>query len=101
MRTTLRRLGTLWAAALCWLTPSLALAQQFEKVSGAVREELPAARFVAAAYSFIWIAVLLYVVWVASGYAKVRKDLDELKRKIERSSGGSPERSIDRADQRR
>jgi hypothetical protein len=96
----LRRLTVALAAVLCWLAPALALAQQFEKVSGAAREELPAPRFVAAAYGFIWIAVLLYVVWVASGYARVRKDLDDLKRKIDQATDRATEPS-DRADQRR
>jgi len=87
MRMKIRaRVALALAAALTWVAPALALAQQFEKVSGAAREELPAARFVAAAYSFIWIAVVLYVVSIARGLGKVRKDLDELKNKLERSS---------------
>jgi CcmD family protein len=74
------------AGALCCLSPALVSAQEFEKVTGAVREELPAGRFVAAAYGFIWIAVLVYVVSIARGLGKVRKDLGDLKNKLERSA---------------
>jgi hypothetical protein len=73
------------AAALCWLAPAVATAQEFEKVTGAVREELPAGRFVAAAYGFIWIAVLAYVISIARGLGRVRKDLYDLRNKIDRS----------------
>jgi CcmD family protein len=74
------------SAVLCCLAPALAVAQEFEKVTGAVREELPAGRFVAAAYGFIWIAVLAYVISIARGLSKVRKDLGDLKNKIDRAS---------------
>jgi CcmD family protein len=73
------------AGALCWFAPALAAAQEFEKVSGAMREELPAGRFVAAAYGFIWIAVVVYVVSIARGLGRVRKELGDLKSKIDRA----------------
>ncbi len=73
------------AGALCWFAPAFAAAQEFEKVSGAVREELPAGRFVAAAYGFIWIAVVVYVVSIARGLGRVRKELGDLKSKIDRA----------------
>ena len=85
MTRKIRARLALAAAALCWFAPALAAAQEFEKVSGAVREELPAGRFVAAAYGFIWIAVVLYVVSIARGIARLRKDLRELKLKIDRA----------------
>jgi CcmD family protein len=85
MRTKIRALLVVMAGALCWLSPALVSAQEFEKVSGAVREELPAGRFVAAAYGFIWIAVLVYVASIARGLGRVRKDLSELKNKIDRA----------------
>lgn len=85
MRTKLRALYLLLAGALVWLAPALALAQEFEKVSGAAREELPAGRFVAAAYGFIWIALLIYVVSIARGLGRVRGDLAALKKKIGRA----------------
>jgi CcmD family protein len=86
MKRKIRALFVLAAAAVCWLAPALAAAQEFEKVTGAVREELPAGRFVAAAYGFIWIAVLVYVVSIARGLGRVRKDLGDLKNRLERST---------------
>jgi CcmD family protein len=78
--------AALAAAALAWLAPALAGAQQFEKVSGAVREELPAGRFVGAAYGFIWIAVLVYLVSIARRLGRVREELGDLKKKIDRTA---------------
>ena len=73
------------------LAPALAVAQEFQKVSGPLREELPATPFVAAAYGFIWIALLAYVVWLARGLGRVRKDLAELRgRIIEQADRGGP-----------
>jgi CcmD family protein len=85
MRRKIRALLAVAAAALCWLSSALVSAQEFEKVSGAVREELPGGRFVAAAYGFIWIAVLVYVVSIARGLGRVRKDLADLRNKIDRA----------------
>jgi hypothetical protein len=79
------------AFALSALSPALAVAQEFQKVTGPLREELPATPFVAAAYGFIWIALLAYVVWLARGIGGVRKDLAELRRKIaEQADRGAP-----------
>jgi CcmD family protein len=85
MRRKFRALLAVVAGALCCLAPALVSAQEFEKVTGAVREELPAGRFVAAAYGFIWIAVLVYVVSIARGLGKVRKELGDLKNRIDRA----------------
>jgi CcmD family protein len=89
MRTKIRALYLFLAAflagALVWLAPALAAAQEFEKVSGAAREELPAGRFVAAAYGFIWVALLIYVVSIARGLARVRADLGDLKQRLDRA----------------
>jgi len=82
------RLGRAWLlviGALAWLAPALVAAQEFQKVSGPLREELPATPFVAAAYGFIWIAVVLYVVSIARGLGRVREDLGALKKKIDRA----------------
>ena len=93
---TRNRLGRAWLSvigALGWLVlaPALAVAQEFQKVSGPLREELPATPFVAAAYGFIWIALLAYVVLLARGLGRVRKDLAELKAKIsEQADRGGP-----------
>ena len=73
------------------LAPVLAVAQEFQKVNGPLREELPATPFVAAAYGFIWIALLAYVVLLARGIGRVRKDLAELQAKIgEQADRGGP-----------
>ncbi len=88
-----KRALVLVGGALAWLVlaPSLAVAQEFQKVSGPLREELPATPFVAAAYGFIWIALLAYVVWLALGVGRVRKDLAELRaRIIEQADRGGP-----------
>ena len=60
--------------------------QTFVKVEGAPRQEIPSVPFVAAAYGFIWIAVLVYVVSVARGLGRVRGEIDDLRRKL--GSGG-------------
>jgi CcmD family protein len=70
--------------ALMALGPAQALAQQFEKVEGPVRQEIPAIPFVAAAYGIIWLAVLFYVFSVARGLARVDSEIAELKRKVDR-----------------
>ncbi|HEX3901325.1 MAG TPA: CcmD family protein [Polyangia bacterium] len=83
-----RRFARRWfllIGALAWGAPALAVAQEFEKVSGAVREEIPARPLVAAAYGFIWIAILAYVVFVARGLGRVRQDLGDLRAKIDRA----------------
>jgi CcmD family protein len=88
------RWGRAWLLAvgvLAWLAPALAVAQEFQKVSGPLREELPATPFVAAAYGFIWIALLAYVALLARGVGRVRKDLSELRAKIsEQADRGGP-----------
>jgi CcmD family protein len=71
-------------AALLALGPAQALAQQFEKVEGPIRQEIPAVPFVAAAYGIIWLAILFYVFIVARGLARVDGELAELKRQVDR-----------------
>jgi hypothetical protein len=90
------RFGRVWLLAVGTLAslavaPTLAVAQEFQKVSGPLREELPATPFVAAAYGFIWIALLAYVVLLAHGLGRVRKDLAELRGRInEQADRGGP-----------
>ena len=72
-------------AVLAGLLPAVARAQEFVKVEGSPRQEIPAGPFVAAAYAFIWIAVLAYVVVLARGLGRVRKETDELRTKLERA----------------
>ena len=49
------------------------------------QETIPAARLVGIAYGFIWIAILVYVIGVARGLARVRGEMDDLRKKIDRS----------------
>jgi CcmD family protein len=87
-RAWLLAVGALVSLALA---PALAVSQEFQKVNGPLREELPATPFVAAAYGFIWIALLAYVVLLARGLGRVRKDLSELRGKInEQADRGGP-----------
>jgi CcmD family protein len=78
-----RRLRFWLALLAAWAAPGLALAQEFVKVEGAPRQEVPAVPFVAVAYGFIWIAVLVYVFFVARGVRRVRGELSELRRKLD------------------
>jgi len=64
--------------------PALALAQEFEKVTGPLRQEIPAVPFVAAAYGIIWLAILFYVFVIARGLARVDGEIADLKRRVER-----------------
>jgi CcmD family protein len=78
--------AALAAALVAQLAPGLARAQEFVKVTGPPRQEIPASPFVAAAYSVIWILVLGYVVVLARGIARVRKETAELRAKLERAA---------------
>ena len=77
------RLAALAALAAVFLVPTLARAQEFVKVEGKAGEDVPAGPFVGIAYGFIWIAILAYVVFVARGVARVRGEVDELRRKVD------------------
>ena len=70
--------------ALLALGPAQALAQEFEKVTGPLRQEIPAVPFVAAAYGIIWIAILFYVFVIARGLARVDGEIADLKRRVDR-----------------
>jgi CcmD family protein len=63
--------------------PLLALAQEFQKVEGAAKQEVPAGPFVGIAYGFIWVAVLVYVFFVARAIARVQGEIGELRRKVD------------------
>jgi CcmD family protein len=78
-----RALAAFTAAAALTLVPALSFAQEFVKVEGKAGEDVPAGPFVAIAYGFIWIALLAYVVFVARGVARVRGEVDELRRKLD------------------
>jgi CcmD family protein len=70
------------------LSPAVLAAQEFQKVEGRVADEIPAVPFVGYAYGFIWVAVLAYVVYVARGLNRVSSEVDELRRKLDGTSGG-------------
>ena len=82
----MRRLLVFLAALAATLAPALARAQEFVKVEGAPRQEIPAGPFVAAAYSVIWILVLGYLIVLARGIARVRKETAELRAKLDREA---------------
>jgi CcmD family protein len=80
-------LGKKWAAAAVAAIalafgPAAAFAQEFQKVEGLPRQELPAGPFVVAAYGFIWVAVLAYVFVIARGLARVDRELGDIARKL-------------------
>jgi CcmD family protein len=58
----------------------------FVQVEGRVAERIPAGPFLAGAYGFIWVAVLAYVVSVARGLGRVRGEIDELRRRVDRGT---------------
>lgn len=70
--------------------PLVAVAQKFEKVEGKLVEDIPAIPFVAAAYGFIWIAVLGYLVYVARSLGRVSSEVAELRRKLDAPAGKNP-----------
>ncbi len=60
-----------------------AAADEFVKIEGQVRENIPAGPFLAGAYAFIWIAVLVYVVIIARGMARAEGEIAELRKRID------------------
>jgi CcmD family protein len=74
---------TFAAFLAAWMGPQgFALAQEFQKVEGPPRQEVPAVPFVAIAYGIIWVAILTYVLVVARGVGRVNRELAELERKL-------------------
>ncbi len=69
-----------------WLTSSAAFAETVEPTYGQVRETIPAGPFLAGAYAFIWAAVLTYVLFVARRLSGVRREIDDLRRRLERDA---------------
>jgi hypothetical protein len=64
--------------------PAAALAQEAE-APARVRESIPAAPFLAGAYAFMWVAVLIYVALVARRLGRVQSDIDDLRRKMDQN----------------
>lgn len=69
-------MGLLIGGARAW-------AQDFEKVADKPVETIAANPFIAGAYGFIWVAVLFYVVYVARGLGQVKRDIQDLRRKLD------------------
>jgi CcmD family protein len=79
-------------AVAALLPGSAALAQEYVKVENATREHLPAPQFVAGAYGFIWVAILVYVFVVARRLARTRQEIAELRSRVERAAGPAERR---------
>ncbi len=92
-RRLLMALATFAALVATCGAPAIAFAQQFEKVEGLPRQEIPAGPFVAGAYGFIWAAVLAYVFVIARGLARVERDIADLSRKLDSKLGSSRDRA--------
>jgi CcmD family protein len=80
-----QRIRSVLIAVVALLTsPAIAFAQEFEKVKDIPTQNVPAGRFVVIAYSIIWLAILVYVLLVASGIRRVNDQIADLKRKLDR-----------------
>ncbi len=80
-----KRARSVFIAVMALLaTPAVAFAQEFEKVKDLPTQNIPAGKFVVIAYSIIWLAILVYVLIMASGIRRVNAQLDDLKRKLDR-----------------
>ena len=79
------KLRSVLIAVIAFCTaPAIAFAQEFEKVKDIPTQNIPAGKFVVIAYSIIWLAILVYVLIMASGIRWVNAQLDDLKRKLDR-----------------
>jgi len=79
------KLRSVLIAVIAFVTaPAIALGQEFEKVKDMPTQNIPAGKFVVIAYSIIWLAILVYVLIMASGIRRVNAQLDDLKRKLDR-----------------
>ncbi|MES1164468.1 MAG: CcmD family protein [Verrucomicrobiota bacterium] len=91
---TVMRLMTMVAvnvtAAVALAVP--AGAQEFVKVDDGVRDQLPATPFLGAAYGFIWVAMLAYVLMMARRMGRVQNQLQELRSQLERAGGSATAR---------
>ncbi len=85
MHRLLAALAPLAVLVAALVAPAAALAQEFVPVEGQVAERIPAAPFIAGAYGFIWVAVLVYVFFVARGLSRVKGELDELRRRVDQN----------------
>lgn len=88
MNTTMsiwKRIGCALVAAVTLAAASgTALAQKFEKVENIPKQEIPAGPLVSIAYGIIWVAILVYVVIMASGIKRVNGQIADLRRRLDR-----------------
>lgn len=73
-------------ACLIAVSSSTAFAEGYEKVPDRDPTTIAANPFLAGAYGFIWVALLVYVVVVARGLNKATNEVKELRRKLEQQS---------------
>lgn len=57
--------------------------KQFVAVEGKPSEEIPAVPFIGIAYGFIWIVVLGYLLYLAGGLGRVRRQIADLQKKLD------------------
>ncbi len=87
-RTAIARLSALLSLILTLAAPLLALAaDQYEPVDESARKLTNPNPYILAAYGFMWVAVLVYVVLLARGLGRTRGEIEALRRRLD-SSGG-------------
>lgn len=79
-----RRFALVVVAAVL-VSPASVLAAGYEKVPDRDPTTIAANPFIAGAYSFIWVAVLVYVVVLARGLQKATSEVNDLRRKLDAS----------------
>jgi CcmD family protein len=80
-----KRIRSVLIAVMAFVaSPAIAFAQEFEKVKDLPTQNVPAERFVVIAYGIIWLAILVYVLIVASGLRRVNDEIADIKRKLDR-----------------
>jgi hypothetical protein len=70
------------AGLLAALAPLTALAQ-YEPVNEATRQRMDPNPYILAAYGFMGVAVLVYVVMVARGLGRARSEIESLRRRVD------------------
>ena len=84
----LARMGGLLSLVVTALAPLLAVAaDQYEPLDESARKLTDPNPYILAAYGFMWVAVLVYVVLVARGLTRARGEIESLRRRLD-SSGG-------------
>ncbi|MDX2024657.1 MAG: CcmD family protein [Deltaproteobacteria bacterium] len=73
-------------AALLILPCQLAVAADYAKVPDRDPTTIAANPFIAGAYGFIWVALLVYVVFVARGLQKASSEVKSLQRKLDQQA---------------